>query len=376
MVTRDKTRASRQLAFAGWLPAEDPCEVTTDDEYTPPELADMVDDFLGGIALDTCWDPRCFVKPRVGYTKATVVERCHWCGAAFGACPHLGGLAANWISDADGKLFRNRWVQPPYSSPRLWLERLAELHDGAAPEIVGDSLALIKCDPSTRAWRAAWKADAVLFFSRRIPHVQPGRATRNVAPFPQAMLYFGEFVDGFASFFAELGTIRVKHDAVSLGAQLVDELVERGALRITPEGEIALGLPERDAPRARDHELVKIDGIPAASYPFLPTKSEPKHAPRCGIDARGCTSDCTFEAEWAARNAALRCEKHGEIDCQPCADAITVVDEPVIDMSPIAESPQAWPACTCEGGRYPNLSHYRGCPLGDAMAKAEKESKR
>lgn len=269
MTTDNERRATRQLAFAGWIPADDPDDVTSDDEYTPPELVDLVDNFVGGIDLDPCWDPRCFVKPRVGYTKAQ------------------DGMKQSWLFDENGKRFWNRWVQPPYSAPRKWIERLAELH--VDPEVeAGNSLALIKCDPSTRAWQAAWKADAILFFSKRIPHVQPGRNTRGNAMFPQAMLYFGPHVPGFAASFEHLGVVRVK--------------------------------PVHEALIARAHELVAIDGIPATTYPFLPTGPQLAKVIIADLDVAD-----------AEREAGLRCEKHDALMCQACADAITVVDEVVLE---------------------------------------------
>lgn len=239
-------KVARQLAFAGWTFGDDE-DVTSDDEYTPPELVELIEDFLGGtIDLDTCWDKRCHVHPRVGYTKTD------------------DGLRHSWVFDTrsgspDGRRFRNRWIQPPYSRPRRWIEQLVNLHAAEPPEVVGDSLALIKADTSTQAWRAAWKADAILFFARRIAHTKPGRILRAPAKFPQAMLYFGRHADGFAEWFGDLGHVVRKSTA----------------------------------------------------------------------------------------------QRSAERDERESADAITAVDEPVIDMSPLAENPQAWPAvptstgCTC-----------------------------
>lgn len=190
----------RQLAFEGWLQGVDE-DQTHDDWYTPPELIDLIRDFFGGeIDLDPCASTRAFVGARINYTKSD------------------DGMTMPWVGDR----ILNRFVNPPYSDPRPWIQRIASVHASWPREVAGDSIALVKCDPSTRAWESAWSADAVLFFRRRVQFIKPNSVLRASAMFPSALLYWGPHAEGFDAFFGELG-----HVAMRTPEQLAAMRVER-----------------------------------------------------------------------------------------------------------------------------------------------------
>lgn len=194
---------AQQLAFEGWLSEEDR-DIDSDDEYTPDELCELIRDFFGGdIDLDPCAAPSSFVNARVQYFKGD------------------DGLSLSWTatqsepsSDAFSYKIRTRYVNPPYSRPGPWLKKIVETHsqiDRANPRPypadAGDTIALVKCDPSTKAWAWAWQADAILFFARRIPFANPNRTTRSPAKFPCALLYWGDHAEAFRDWFDELGHV-------------------------------------------------------------------------------------------------------------------------------------------------------------------------
>lgn len=318
--------AARQLAFAGWREDDEPPGMTSDDWYTPPELVEEIRDFMGGdIDLDPCAARTAFVGARVQYFEGD------------------DGLTRPWSGTIDGVTIFSRFINPPYSKPAPWLAALASLH---LRTNVGHSIALVKCDTSTRWFRHVWGADAILFFDKRVAFVRPGTSLRFSAPFPSAMAYYGANADGFEDWFSFLGHVVQPHIDVE---RIVDVLVDRGLVKIIPgddpkDPRVTLARREPDTPEAREHELVAIDGIPSDSYPFLPT----------GKDVVG------------------GCEKHEVPDCPICADAITVVDEPVIELSPIAEHPQAWPTLH---PKVPNLRMLQCQGCGVKFRSAE-EAKR
>lgn len=249
----------RVVAFAGWLPGSDE-PLTSDDWFTPPELADSIRDFLGGdIDLDPCASPHAYVNARVQWTKADDGLSLPWVGTI-----QVG--ETNERHD-DLVVIRNRFVNPPYSNPGPWLQRLADMHNedaarwrggvGAMDVGAGDSVALVKADASTKAWRHAWTADAVLFFARRVQFVRHGSTVRASAPFPSALLYWGPHAEGFDAWFADLG-----HVCMPTPMQIATEAVERAmadADTAVDDPIVDLG-PTRDctcpAPGCEKHPIV------------------------------------------------------------------------------------------------------------------------
>jgi phage N-6-adenine-methyltransferase len=132
-------------------------ELTTDDWYTPPYIIEAI-----GLTYDL--DP---CAPKGGVP---------WIPAAAHYSLDDDGLSQPW----HGRV----WLNPPYSKPYPWVERLAE-H--------GDGIALVPADTSTRGWhRWVVSAEVVLFLRDRVQFVQPGNDNVTSARFPSALVAFGE----------------------------------------------------------------------------------------------------------------------------------------------------------------------------------------
>ena len=132
----------------------------TDDWYTPPSVLDRLPKF----DLDPC-------VPLVGPSPWQRVD------STFDAT--TDGLSRDWWGHV--------WVNPPYSNPGPWIERLAE-H--------GDGIALIFARTETGWWSDhVWsKADLLLFIRRRVSFVEPtataDRKGHN-APAPSVLVAYG-----------------------------------------------------------------------------------------------------------------------------------------------------------------------------------------
>lgn len=183
---RIEERQLRFELFAEWMPSDEGELLTSDDEYTPPELVDEIRDFFGGvIELDPCAAPRAFVRAEVQYTQAQ------------------NGLDHSWVTH-EGRKIRSRFLNPPYSCAAPWVYRIAEIYNGSIID-PGSTIALLKCDPSTRWWQPCWLSNGIVFLDRRVPFVKPGRLKRDVAKFPSALVYWGPHGDGFCDWFGFLG---------------------------------------------------------------------------------------------------------------------------------------------------------------------------
>jgi hypothetical protein len=150
----------------------------SDELYTPFEFLQSVYYCLGEIDLDPCSnsleEPN--VKAKSHYTK------------------ELDGLGFQRIWA--GKIFMN----PPYSAPRTWVERLLEEH---AVGEVEEAICLLPVDPSTGWWQALTD-HAVCLISRRL-HFVGGTGS---ARFASAAFYLGNDVGKFHQHFRGWGEIR------------------------------------------------------------------------------------------------------------------------------------------------------------------------
>lgn len=182
------------LRFPGWeySDAGDDGE-DEDSECTPPELVDMIRDFYGGtIDLDPCSNRHSQVGALVQWRKSD------------------DGLSKPWSGRIAGVELRDRYVNPPYSKPRPWLERCT-IERAKHPDT--NTIALVKCDVSTIWWNLhCWHADAIGFVDKRIPFLHPTRIGRHGAKFPNALVYWGPHAEGFKEFFAPIAhTVLCEH---------------------------------------------------------------------------------------------------------------------------------------------------------------------
>ena len=75
------------------------------------------------------------------------------------------------------------WCNPPYSKPRLFLERAASAEA---------AVCLVKGDPSTQWWRDYVEGKAtVIWLPKRVKFLYRGKPTKHTASFPSAILLYG-----------------------------------------------------------------------------------------------------------------------------------------------------------------------------------------
>lgn len=145
------THAGRLFA-----PEWDPDE--RDTYLTPPYI-------IEALSLDFDLDP------------ATVPGGVPWINAAHVYDEADDGLTQPWSGTV--------WLNPPYSDPRPWLDRLAT-H--------GDGVALMPVDTATRWWtESALRADTICFLRERVvfrrPHLKaPGNRPSRI---PSALIAYG-----------------------------------------------------------------------------------------------------------------------------------------------------------------------------------------
>lgn len=135
--------------------------MSTDDWCTPRWLAEL----LGCFELDPCGNAKSHVKAniecRLDHTDATDPQHAR-----------RDGLAYDWG-------WSSVFVNPPYSRPMPWCERL-RVHEGPW-------VALLKLDPTTRWWSALMAASpTVAPFRKRIKFEGQQSMTAN---FPSVLVY-------------------------------------------------------------------------------------------------------------------------------------------------------------------------------------------
>lgn len=128
----------------------------TDDWYTPPYIFEAL-----GLEFDL--DP---AAPRGGAP---------WVPASAHYSEADDGLLQPWW----GRV----WLNPPYSSPWPWVDRLRE-H--------GNGIALVPADTATRGFQRNVRATSgVCFLNGRVTFVQPGNDNVASARFPSCLMAFG-----------------------------------------------------------------------------------------------------------------------------------------------------------------------------------------
>lgn len=155
-----------------------------DDLGTPAWILERVRS-IGPIALDPCSNPWSRVDARVTLSK------------------HDGedGLARRWSTIVEPPALA--YVNPPYSNPKPWCERIIEAADDGL-EVV----ALLKLDPSTQ-WSATLRSRprAVCDFHRRISFDGGAHKTGQLA---STLVYYGPRPYLFCHVFQDAGEVQVR----------------------------------------------------------------------------------------------------------------------------------------------------------------------
>lgn len=151
---------------------------TNNDHWNTPEwVVTMLHGAYPKVGLDPCSNDLSIVHARVNLDRR--------------------GLQEDWVDLARGGLV---FVNPPYSKPGPWLAKCAEEARRGAKV-----MALVKCDPATRAWDHVWDScTAVGFCRQRLFFLSPDRFKRRTAAqkkkegsanFPSAFVLWGHDLD-------------------------------------------------------------------------------------------------------------------------------------------------------------------------------------
>lgn len=92
------------------------------------------------------------------------------------------------------------YVNPPYGRTlSSWVERAELAYRRSDCEVI----MLLPARTDTQWWQSCWKADAVCFWKGRIKFV----GAENSAPFPSALVYWGDRVSRFNRAFSDYGHV-------------------------------------------------------------------------------------------------------------------------------------------------------------------------
>lgn len=157
--------------------------MTSNSEHwcTPKNVLDAVSEFNGGepIGLDPCSNERSIVDARTTWN--------------FDGEVGIDGLAQEWCGH--GLVF----VNPPYGDElSLWMRKI-RLEAANGVEII----ALVPSRTDCGWFQLAWRAPAICFWKGRLRFL----GAPSSAPFPSALLYFGERVYRFADVFSSNGHV-------------------------------------------------------------------------------------------------------------------------------------------------------------------------
>ena len=152
--------------------------------YTPPHILAAARQVLGAIDCD----------PASAQEAQRTVQASEWCGLDHPDSARRDGLAVGW----HGRV----WLNPPYGDViGDWLARLVHQVDmGNTTE----AIALVPARTDTAWFQEATTDRAGCFVRGRLKF---GNA-ENGAPFPSALIYFGDDDDAFLNVFSELGDVR------------------------------------------------------------------------------------------------------------------------------------------------------------------------
>lgn len=160
-----------------------------DERNTPRDFARLVNRYVPCFGFAPCWTSRCHVRVRLGVTyerDSLDFERWRW------------------------PLYRSIWLQPPYSDPGPFVERLlgAHLHR-AALNRDHDYLMLGRGDWTTRWFRALNCYGVGCLLDQRLAFELDGESD-NAAKFPSVLFYVGADPRRFIRFWRPHGAILPK----------------------------------------------------------------------------------------------------------------------------------------------------------------------
>jgi hypothetical protein len=155
----------------------------SDHWFTPNPVLDLIERF-DPIVLDPCSHPESPAFKRAEITcSLTPVAGDDGRQLDLAGC--RDGLLLDWLTIAERGLVFVNW---PYSDPDPWSQRCRE-HGARGGELI----ALCPARTDTKWWHAcAPYASCVAFWKGRMKFERPGGQKAAGAPFPSALLYFGE----------------------------------------------------------------------------------------------------------------------------------------------------------------------------------------
>lgn len=150
--------------------------------YTPPEIADLARQLMGGIDLDPA---------SIEEAQQTIRAERYYTAAD-------DGLAQPWR----GRVFLN----PPYGDAiRLFVDRLLAAYESGD---VSEAIAVLPARPDTRWFQPLYRYP-LCFWRGRVKFNRPGKQKASSAPFPTVILYLGAQVERFCTLFGEYGQIQM-----------------------------------------------------------------------------------------------------------------------------------------------------------------------
>lgn len=168
--------------IAADLPA-DPDEYDSDEWYTPVEFIEAAREVMGGISLDpaSSHEAQKVVQARTYYTLED------------------DGLAQQWTA-------LTVWLNPPYSAPRPWVEKLIESLEAGSVE---SAIVLVNTANSPLWTRPLWHGPyTVCLLERRVRFWRPDRQDAKGFDRDQMIWYLGSDDKKFRAVFAPYGAIR------------------------------------------------------------------------------------------------------------------------------------------------------------------------
>jgi hypothetical protein len=123
-----------------------------------------------------------------------IVQAARWYGLDHPSDSMRDGLAHEW----HGRV----WMNPPYGDEiGVWMHRLKHQYE---MENTIEAIALVPARTDTAWWHETTAGRAVCFIRGRLKF---GNA-ENSAPFPSALVYFGEDTAQFIAVFEQIGQMR------------------------------------------------------------------------------------------------------------------------------------------------------------------------